>query len=191
MLVALYVLPAQYGLITFSLPIIQFIALFTDMGLASALIRQPHLSREEAGAALSFSLVVAAVGGALLALLAFPIERASALPGLGPVLAAFSLAVVSTIIASVPRALMERALRYQSVASIEGVAGGRRCARLYNRGNNGGGGVVCHRLPCPRCRRCVRSASWLSLGRRLPSTCIGGRSRRCFLSAAGSLPPIS
>ena len=50
-LVALFVLPAEYGLVTFSLPIIQFIALMTDMGLGSAIIRQRDLRPEDAGAA--------------------------------------------------------------------------------------------------------------------------------------------
>lgn len=120
-LAAFYVLPQAYGLVTFSLPIIQFIALFTDMGLASAVIRQPLLSREDAGAAMSFSVVVALIAGTLLAAAAWPIEYWSGLPNLASVLVALAGAVVFTIVASLPRALLERALRYQRVAAIEGV----------------------------------------------------------------------
>lgn len=119
MMMALFVLPAQYGLVTFSLPIIQFIALITDMGLSSAIIRQRNLSAEEAGGALSFSLMVGLVGAVGLLVTARPIETWSHLPGVAPVLAALAFAVFCTIAAGVPRAMLERQLRYQLVAMIE------------------------------------------------------------------------
>ena len=121
-LVALFVLPAEYGLVTFSLPIIQFIALMTDMGLGSAIIRQRDLRPEDAGAALALSLAVAASSGLLLGVLASPIQAWAAMPGLAPVLAALAVAVAFTIAAAIPRALLERDLRYQQVALVEGGA---------------------------------------------------------------------
>ncbi|UAK23267.1 oligosaccharide flippase family protein [Sphingomonas nostoxanthinifaciens] len=120
-LVALFVLPAQYGLITFSLPIIQFIALFTDMGLASAIVRQTGLTAEQAGGAFSFSLVVGLIAALLLAASGFPLEHGTKLAGLGWVLTGLSLAVFFSIAAGVPRAMLERGLRYQEVAKIEGI----------------------------------------------------------------------
>ena len=119
-LLALFVLPAEYGLITFSLPIIQFITLLTDMGLASAIVRQPDLTPRQSGGALSFSLAVGFVAALLLGMTAYPIERWTGLAGLGPVLIALAIAVFFTIFAGVPRAIMERALRYQRIAAIEG-----------------------------------------------------------------------
>lgn len=121
MLIALFVLPGEYGLITFSLPIIQFITLFTDMGLASAIVRQPGLTPRQAGGALTFSFAIGLVAAVLLGLVAYPIERMANLPGLGPVLIALALAVFLTILAGVPRAIMERSLRYQRIAAIEGI----------------------------------------------------------------------
>lgn len=121
-LIALFVLPAEYGLITFALPIIQLIALMTDLGLGSALIRQRDLSAEDAGAALALSLAIAAASGALLALLSVPIQGWAQMPGLSPVLNGMALATAFTIVAAVPRALLERDLHYQRIALAEGVA---------------------------------------------------------------------
>lgn len=119
MLMAVFVLPAQYGLVTFSLPIIQFIALITDMGLSSAIIRQRDLTASEAGGALSFSLMIGLAGSAGLVATARPIEAWAHLPGVAPVLVALAFAVFCTIAAGVPRAMLERQLRYQLVAVIE------------------------------------------------------------------------
>jgi O-antigen/teichoic acid export membrane protein len=121
-LVALFVLPGQYGLITFSLPIIQFIALLTDMGLGSAIIRQRDLRAEDAGAALALSFGIASVSVVILLAVALPIESWAAMPGLAPVLSALAIAVGFTISAAVPRAMLERDLRYQHVAVVEGGA---------------------------------------------------------------------
>lgn len=119
-LVAFFVLPAEYGLIAFSLPIIQLISLITDMGLASAIIRQPALDRTQSGGALTFSVMIGLGAAVLMAALAYPIEKQSGLPGLGPVLIALSAAVFFSILAGVPRAILERALSYQRIAAIEG-----------------------------------------------------------------------
>ena len=120
-LVALFVLPGEYGLITFSLPIIGFIAVLTDMGLASAIVRQPNLTREQAGGAFSFSFTIGVIAALLLGLTAYPIQHWTGLNHLAPVLIALALAVFFTIVAGVPRAIMERSLRYHRVAMIEGI----------------------------------------------------------------------
>ncbi len=120
-LVALFVLPGEYGLITFSLPIIQFIAVFTDMGLASAIVRQPGLTREQAGGAFSFSLAIGLIAALLLGATAYPIQHWTGLANLAPVLIALALAVFFTILAGVPRAIMERSLQYHRIAVIEGI----------------------------------------------------------------------
>jgi len=144
-LIALFVLPAEYGLVTFSLPIIQFIALMTDMGLGSAVIRQPDLTREDAGAALALSMAVAVAAALLLAASAPGIQGWSHMDGLSPVLATLALAVGFTIAAAIPRALLERDLRYQHVALVEGVAtigGALACAALVGFAKAGIWGVV-------------------------------------------------
>lgn len=144
-LVALFVLPAEYGLITFSLPIIQFIALMTDMGLGSAIIRQRDLSAEDAGAALALSGVIAAISALFLFAAAAPIQRWAGMLGLAPVLATLALAVGFTIVSAIPRAMLERDLRYQQVALVEGGAtlgAALLCALLVSLGEAGIWGVI-------------------------------------------------
>jgi O-antigen/teichoic acid export membrane protein len=120
--VSLFVLPQEYGLIAFSTPIIAFIALLTDMGLSSAIVRHEDLSSAEAGGAFTFSLTVAIVAALALMGLAWPLQTASNLPGLAPLLMALTLAVICTIAAAIPRALLERNLRYQTIATYEAVS---------------------------------------------------------------------
>lgn len=144
-LVAVFVLPAEYGLITFSLPIIQFIALMTDMGLGSALIRQGNLTAEGAGAALAVSVALAVVSAVVLLAAAQPIEHAAGMTGLAPVLGALAIAVGFTIAAAIPRAMLERDLRYQQIAMVEGgatLAGAVLCAVLVGAAGAGIWGVI-------------------------------------------------
>jgi len=117
--VSLFVLPHEYGLIAFSTPIISFIALFTDMGLSSAVVRKSGLDRTEAGEAFTCSLCVALGASLMLALAAWPLQKASHLDGLAPLLLVLTLAVLFNIAAAIPRALLERHLRYQTVAAYE------------------------------------------------------------------------
>jgi O-antigen/teichoic acid export membrane protein len=144
-LVALFVLPAEYGLITFSLPIIQFIALMTDMGLGSAIIRQRDLSAQDAGAALALSGVIAAISALSLFAAAGPIQHWAGMTGLAPVLATLALAVGFTIASAIPRAMLERELRYQQVALVEGGAtflAALLCALLVSLAGAGIWGVI-------------------------------------------------
>lgn len=145
MMVTIFVLPAEYGLITFSLPIIQFIALMTDMGLGSAIIRQRNLKSEDAGAAFAVSGAVAAISALFLILSAEPLQRWTSMADLAHVLCALAIAVFFTIMASIPRAMLERELRYQHVALVEGGAtlvGAILCVVLISTADAGIWGVI-------------------------------------------------
>ncbi|MET1754405.1 oligosaccharide flippase family protein [Novosphingobium sp. RD2P27] len=144
-LVTLFVLPAEYGLITFSLPIIQLIALMTDLGLGSAIIRQRNLRPGDAGAALVLSMSLAAAAGLVLALSAAPVQHWADMPGLAPVLSTLALAVTFTIAAAIPRAMLERELRYQHIALVEGAStltGALVCGILIGLADAGIWGVI-------------------------------------------------
>lgn len=114
--------PAQYGLVAFSLPFVALLALLTDLGLASAIIRDPDLDGRQAGAAVYFMALSGVVGGLLLAGTSNWLERASGLQGLARLLLGFSLVTALSILATVPRALLERKLAYGRIALIEGAA---------------------------------------------------------------------
>src|SRR5215471_15264257 len=98
--------PQEYGLAAFAVPLMALITLITDMGLASAVVREPDLDSHQAGATVSFMAIGGIVGGLLLALSAHWIERAARLPGLSVVLLGFSAVATLSICATTPRALL-------------------------------------------------------------------------------------
>ena len=111
--------PADFGVVTFSLPFVGFIALLTDFGMSSALVQRTTLDRDEAGAAITLMSAIGLVCAAILALISVPLSNAIKMEQLSPVLITLCLSVVLSIAALGPRALLERELRYQTVASIE------------------------------------------------------------------------
>lgn len=114
-----FVTPAEFGLVAFSLPFLAFIALLTDLGLSSAMIQRPSLTREETGAAVTLMVAIGIGCAAILAAVAGPLAGAVKMQGLSAVLAALSVSVVLSIAALGPRAVLERELRYQAVALVE------------------------------------------------------------------------
>jgi O-antigen/teichoic acid export membrane protein len=117
-----FVGPSEFGLVTFSLPFVGFIALLTDLGMSSAMVQRETLDEEDAGAAITLICAIGLVCAAILALIATPLAGVLKMDGLAAVLATLSLSVVLSIAALGPRAILERELRYQTVASVEVVA---------------------------------------------------------------------
>jgi O-antigen/teichoic acid export membrane protein len=122
LLLAGFIPPAEYGLVTFTAPFIAFLALTTELGLSSALVRQPGLTREAAGGALLFTSGLGLLGAALLAAAAPAVGRAAHMPELAPVMAAMAPVVALSIASTAPRALLERRLAYGLVAGVEAAA---------------------------------------------------------------------
>ena len=120
--VAAYVTPAEYGLLVFTAPFLAFLALMTDLGLSSAIVRAEVLTAGDAGAAFVLTSGLGLLLAALLALCAFPLAALVHAPGLGPVMAAMSAVVLLSMVAGTPRAMLERRLHYGKVAAVESVA---------------------------------------------------------------------
>jgi O-antigen/teichoic acid export membrane protein len=120
--IAAFVPPGAYGLVVFTTPFVVLVAMLTDLGMTSAITRAPSLSRGEAGAAMGAMMIGGLACAALLVAGAWPLERAIAMPGLAPVMAAMAGVVVLSITAATPRALLERELSYARIARIEAVA---------------------------------------------------------------------
>ena len=114
--------PKEYGLVAFSLPLLGFITLLTDLGLASAIVREPRLDPAAAGAAVMLMGTAGVAAGALLLASAFPLGRALSMVGLGPMLALYAAVAMLSIWAAAPRALLERAYDYTTIATIELIA---------------------------------------------------------------------
>jgi len=121
-LVAKTVAPEAFGLVSFSVPLMAFITILTDLGLVSSIVRHPVLSRGEAGAAVSLLLFAGALGGLILTVGAPYAEELFQLEGLAPVLMGFGLVTTLTIWAAPSRALLEREYRYKEVAAVEVLA---------------------------------------------------------------------
>jgi len=120
--VAHAVTPSIYGLVAFSIPLMTFTTLLTDLGLASAIVRHPDLTRAEAGAAVALMGLTGVGGGAVLALLARPLEHEFAMVGLAAVLSGYGAVTMLSIWAAAPRALLERKYAYTRIAAVETAA---------------------------------------------------------------------
>lgn len=120
--IAAFVSPGDYGLVVFTTPFVVLVAMLTDLGMTSAITRAPSLSRAEAGAAMGAMMMGGLVCATLLVAGAWPLERAIAMPGLAPVMAAMAGVVVLSISSATPRALLERELAYARIARIEAIA---------------------------------------------------------------------
>jgi len=114
-----FVAPAEYGLVVFTTPFVVLIAMLTDLGLTSAVTRAQHLGRDKAGAAFSATIALGMVLAVCMAAASQPLEHALSMAGLSRVMTGMSLAVVLSITASMPRALLERRLAYARIAAIE------------------------------------------------------------------------
>lgn len=121
-LVGRHIAPGEYGLVTFSIPLMALVTLLTDLGLSSALVRHPDLPPRTQSRALTFLAWLGLGAGSVLAILARPVERWVNLPGLTPVMLTFGLVTALAIWATGPRALLEREMAYGKVSFIEGLA---------------------------------------------------------------------
>ncbi|MDB5701922.1 MAG: lipopolysaccharide biosynthesis protein [Sphingomonadales bacterium] len=120
--IAAFVTPVDYGLVVFTTPFVVLIAMLTDLGMTSAITRAPVVTRDEAGAAF-VAMVMGGVGcAALLAAVAYPLQRAIGMAGLAPVMLGMAVVVIFSVTASTPRALLERKLLYGRIAAIEAAA---------------------------------------------------------------------
>ncbi len=117
-----FISPSEYGLVVFTMPFITFISMLTDLGLSSSIVRHSDLTKQQAGSVISLVLTVGAVSATILALASLTIQSATGLVGLQPIMMAMSGVVVLSIVATPPRALLERQLEYPLIARIEGGA---------------------------------------------------------------------
>jgi O-antigen/teichoic acid export membrane protein len=110
---------SSYGVMAFAIPVWTFITLMSEMGLGNAIIRSEKLSAVEAGAAFKISLFSGVLGAVLMALAAYPASLMLDDPRITGVLGVFSLVLLVAMLSTVPRALLERDLRYSTIALIE------------------------------------------------------------------------
>lgn len=121
------VAPAEFGVFAMAFAVAGLLAMLSDLGLGAALVQAPQLApgtvraaqRATLGAGLAGAAGFSLAGGALASLFAEP-----ALVGVVPWLA---LHVVFAASASVPQAMLARALRFRAVALVEIAATALSC----------------------------------------------------------------
>lgn len=119
LMVAAAVAPEAFGLVTFTLPFIALIALLTDLGLGSALVREKTVSARTLGAAFTLMACLGVGLCAALVCLAPFLERHLSMAGLTPVAWGMAGAILLSVGAVAPRVALERSLRYRTIALAE------------------------------------------------------------------------
>ena len=125
-IIARLLVPADFGLVALAMVFVALAQLFVDQGLGDALVQRRELTKAHVDtafwAALALGVVLAVVG--LLA--AGPIAALLNEPELQPVLQALSLVFILSGLAAIPMAILQRELRFRSLAlrTIFSLAGG-------------------------------------------------------------------
>jgi O-antigen/teichoic acid export membrane protein len=106
----------------FVIPFWTFISLVSDFGLSNAIVREQKLTRRQAGAAVNLCLLITVAGAAGMVALAWPISRVMNDYKIAEAMACFALVLSLAMISTIPRAMLERELKYRTLAIIESVA---------------------------------------------------------------------
>lgn len=114
--------PSDYGVMAFVLPFWAFISLVSDFGLSNAIVREKSLTPQQAGAAAIFCFAMTVIGAVVMLLLAWPVGWLMHDPRIGIVLAIFAFIFGIAMTCTIPRALLERELKYRRLAVIESCA---------------------------------------------------------------------
>jgi PST family polysaccharide transporter len=111
--------PTDFGLLAMAGVVTTFVNLLRDMGTASAVIQREVLGRELLDTVFWFNIGLGIALGVLVALLAIPIATAFDQPRLAGVLSTLAVSFPIASSAAVHQALMERELKFRTLARIE------------------------------------------------------------------------
>jgi len=114
-----FLAPSDYGLFALIAPITLLVLLVGDFGLTSAIVRAPTLEAGALGAAARISGLVglAVLGVTVLVALTGLFDRVALHFGL--LCVGFAVVVQCALLVSIPRAMLERNLRYSTIAVLE------------------------------------------------------------------------
>jgi O-antigen/teichoic acid export membrane protein len=121
-LITRFVPPDEYGLIAFALPFVALLSLLTDLGIASAILREISLTPKQAGSIISLMMALGLLACITLAASAEGIESYSGINGAKKILIGFSLVTGLQVWATAPRALLERIHSYGIVTVVEAIS---------------------------------------------------------------------
>jgi lipopolysaccharide exporter len=110
--------PAAFGLLATANLVILFTLYFARMGIASAVVQKPELSKEDIRAASTAGVVIGLVCMAVVWALAWPIAAVFRNPDLPPILRALSVSFVFTGWSMTGLGLLRRELRFKAMSLI-------------------------------------------------------------------------
>ena len=108
--------PREFGVVAAAMAVIPFVYLLADLGFSTYLLQARDSDQRSLSTALWASVGAGVLLSAGLFVAAPLLARAFAVPDLTPVLRALVLAVVPTVLAGVPLALLRRAMAFRTVA---------------------------------------------------------------------------
>lgn len=114
--------PAEYGTVALATMAVGFVAILNELGMAAALIQRKELTSGHRHAAFVSNLAVGCTLAVGLALAAPSIAGFFKNPPLAPLLTALALGFPLAALNVVPRALMEKALRFKALGAVEAAA---------------------------------------------------------------------
>jgi len=116
--------PAEFGVVSAALVVINFSRILYQFGLGPALVQRPVIEARHVGTAVTASAAFAALLGAALWLLAPLAARAMRIPDAGPVLRALAWMFPLLGLGLVPESLLQRELRFRWLANLDVAAFG-------------------------------------------------------------------
>ena len=114
--------PSDFGILAMCAPVFAFAALFQDLGLTQATIQRPSVSHDEVNFLFWINVAVACALGGVLVLLAPLVAVFYGEARAAPLTAALAVPLVLYGLSSQHYALLNRAMRFGVLATIEGVA---------------------------------------------------------------------
>ena len=111
--------PADFGLLAAAGVVVWFSTIFSNLGVGPALVQRRELTARHIATGLTTSVVLGIVAGAAMYLAAPLLADAFRMPALEPVLAVMALAFPIASVAVVAEALVQRELRFGTIAGCE------------------------------------------------------------------------
>ncbi|CAN5623788.1 lipopolysaccharide biosynthesis protein [soil metagenome] len=115
-IIARLLLPEEFGLVALAMVFVVLAQLFVDQGLGDAIVQRRQVAREHIDTAFAAAMLLGSVLTVTGFLVAGPIGGLLGEPRLGPLLSVLSLTFVMTAAGAIPMALLQRELRFRSLA---------------------------------------------------------------------------
>jgi len=111
--------PSDFGIVGLASVLLRFVSYFAQLGVMSALVQAPHVSRHEYRASQGLSLLTGAVGALVIAVMAVPMAHLTGKPPLERVMQVLALDMPLTALGVSGTAALRRQLRFRSLALVE------------------------------------------------------------------------